>query len=127
MNYVRPWRRSYPLILMLTQTFTQKIQEQLISINKARKSVVLIIDEAQALPIESIEAPCAYLPILETESRKLMHVVLFAQPELDDKLNLPELTPVKAADIVFILFRTHGQAPAGQLCTTSHQCCRLSR
>lgn len=76
------------------QTFTQKIQEQLISINQARQSVVLIIDEAQALPVESIEALRLFTN-LETESRKLMHVVLFAQPELDDKLNLPELRQLK--------------------------------
>ena len=32
---------------------------------------------------------------LETESRKLIHVVLFGQPELNDKLNLPELRQLK--------------------------------
>ncbi len=88
-----------------SQTFTQKIQEQLISINQARKSVVLIIDEAQALPVESIEALRLFTN-LETESRKLMHVVLFAQPELDDKLNLPELRQLKQR-ISFSYFLEH--------------------
>ena len=32
---------------------------------------------------------------LETESRKLLQVVLFGQPELDDKLALPELRQLK--------------------------------
>ena len=37
------------------QEFTRLIHERLIQINRANKSVVLIIDEAQALPNESIE------------------------------------------------------------------------
>jgi MSHA biogenesis protein MshM len=76
------------------QEFTQKIHEKLIEINQQNQSVVLIIDEAQALPNESIEALRLFTN-LETESKKLLHVVLFGQPELDDKLNLPELRQLK--------------------------------
>ena len=49
------------------------------------KSVVLCLDEAQAMPLESLEA-LRLLTNLETEKRKLLHVVLFGQPELDHKL-----------------------------------------
>ncbi len=49
------------------------------------KSVVLCLDEAQAMPIESLEA-LRLLTNLETEKRKLLQVVLFGQPELDEKL-----------------------------------------
>jgi MSHA biogenesis protein MshM len=49
------------------------------------KSVVLCLDEAQAMPIETLEA-LRLLTNLETEKRKLLQVVLFGQPELDDKL-----------------------------------------
>jgi len=76
------------------QEFTQRIQHRLIEINQANKSVVLIIDEAQALPVESIEALRLFTN-LETESRKLLQVVLFGQPELDEKLSLPELRQLK--------------------------------
>lgn len=76
------------------QTFTQLIQARLIAISKERKSVVLIIDEAQALPVETIEV-LRLFSNLETESSKLIHVVLFAQPELNEKLNLPELRQLK--------------------------------
>lgn len=76
------------------QEFTQKIHEKLIQINQQNQSVVLIIDEAQALPNESIEALRLFTN-LETESKKLLHVVLFGQPELDQKLNLPELRQLK--------------------------------
>jgi MSHA biogenesis protein MshM len=72
------------------QEFSQRIQERLISINQEKKGVVLIIDEAQALPVESIEA-LRLITNLETETRKLLQVVLFGQPELNHKLSLPEL------------------------------------
>lgn len=76
------------------QEFTQKIQQRLIQINQDNKGVVLIIDEAQALPVESIEA-LRLITNLETETRKLIQVVLFGQPELNEKLNLPELRQLK--------------------------------
>jgi MSHA biogenesis protein MshM len=48
--------------------------------------VVLCLDEVQAMPIETLEA-LRLLSNLETEKRKLLQVVIFGQPELDDKLN----------------------------------------
>lgn len=76
------------------QEFTQRIQQALIHIHQQNKGVVLIIDEAQALPMESIEA-LRLMTNLETETRKLLQVVLFGQPELDQKLALPELRQLK--------------------------------
>lgn len=76
------------------QAFTQKIQQRLIEIHQQQKSAVLIIDEAQALPTQSIEA-LRLMTNLETESRKLLQVVLFGQPELDEKLALDELRQLK--------------------------------
>jgi MSHA biogenesis protein MshM len=49
------------------------------------KRVVVCLDEAQAMPLETLEA-LRLLSNLETEKRKLLQVVLFGQPELDDKL-----------------------------------------
>ncbi len=76
------------------QEFTQRIQQALIHVHQQNQGVVLIIDEAQALPLESIEA-LRLMTNLETESRKLLQVVLFGQPELDEKLALPELRQLK--------------------------------
>jgi MSHA biogenesis protein MshM len=76
------------------QEFTQRIQQRLIDIHRQNKGAVLIIDEAQALPVESIEA-LRLMTNLETETRKLLQVVLFGQPELNDKLALPELRQLK--------------------------------
>ncbi|WP_416307196.1 ExeA family protein [Neptunicella sp. SCSIO 80796] len=76
------------------QEFTRRIEQRIIEINHANKGVILIVDEAQALPVESLEALRLFTN-LETESRKLLQVVLFGQPELDQKLALAELRQLK--------------------------------
>ena len=50
-----------------------------------KKRVVVCLDEAQAMPIETLET-LRLLTNLETEKRKLAQVILFGQPELDQKL-----------------------------------------
>ncbi len=58
------------------------------------KRVVVCIDEAQAMPLETLES-LRLLSNLETEKRKLMHVVLFGQPELDVKLADPSVRQLR--------------------------------
>ncbi|MBL4900175.1 MAG: AAA family ATPase [Colwellia sp.] len=70
---------------MSAQLLTQRIQNQLLALHAKGHSVVLILDEAQALPEQSLEALRLFTN-LETETRKLLQVVLFAQPELDQRL-----------------------------------------
>ncbi len=70
---------------MSVQLLTQRIQQRLLELHAEGHSVVLILDEAQALPEESLEALRLFTN-LETETRKLLQVVLFAQPELDERL-----------------------------------------
>jgi MSHA biogenesis protein MshM len=57
----------------------------LLHLAAADRSVVICLDEAQAMPIESLEA-LRLLTNLETEKRRLLQVVLFGQPEVDVKL-----------------------------------------
>lgn len=52
------------------------------------RQVVVCLDEAQAMPAESLEA-LRLLTNLETAKRKLLQVVLFGQPELDKRLAHP--------------------------------------
>lgn len=52
--------------------------------------VVICIDEAQAMPIETLES-LRLLSNLETEKRKLLQIVLFGQTELDRKLAEPSV------------------------------------
>ena len=61
------------------------INDRLIELNAQGKQVVLLLDEAQALPDDSMEA-LRLLTNLETEKSKLLQVVLFGQPELDERL-----------------------------------------
>lgn len=67
------------------QLLTQRIQQRVVELHNDGHSVALILDEAQALPAESLEALRLFTN-LETETRKLLQVVLFAQPELDSRL-----------------------------------------
>ena len=77
-----------------TQLLTQRIQERLLTLHSQGHSVVLILDEAQALPVESLEALRLFTN-LETETRKLLQVVLFAQPELDEVLSEQQLRQLR--------------------------------
>ncbi len=70
------------------------INEQLLEFNRQGKRAVLLLDEAQALSDECLEA-VRLLTNLETESTKLLQVVLFGQPELDERLNKPSLRQLK--------------------------------
>ncbi|HZX31582.1 MAG TPA: AAA family ATPase [Rhodocyclaceae bacterium] len=68
----------------------QRINHALLETAAAGRSVVLCIDEAQAMPIETLEA-LRLVSNLETEKRKLLQIVLFGQPELDEKLSHPSV------------------------------------
>lgn len=76
------------------QQLSQKIQLKLLEFNQQGKGVVLIIDEAQTIPWETFEALRLFTN-LETESRKLIQVVLFGQPELDKMLSSHRLRQLR--------------------------------
>jgi len=79
---------------MSVQLLTQRIQTRLLELHSQGHSVVLILDEAQALPEDSLEALRLFTN-LETETRKLLQVVLFAQPELDQRLAKTEFRQLR--------------------------------
>jgi MSHA biogenesis protein MshM len=58
------------------------------------RRVVLCLDEAQAMPLTTLES-LRLLTNLETERRKLLQVVLFGQPELDARLDRPSVRQLK--------------------------------
>lgn len=70
------------------------INQRLLAFAKIDKSVVLCIDEAQTMPLESLET-LRLLSNLETEKRKLLQVVLFGQPELDERLSDPSVRQIR--------------------------------
>ncbi len=68
----------------------ERINQRLVELVAEGKRVVLIVDEAQAMPEKTIEA-LRLLTNLETETTKLFQVVLFGQPELDELLGQSSL------------------------------------
>ncbi|MBP6141130.1 MAG: AAA family ATPase [Aeromonas sp.] len=73
---------------------TDRIHRHLISLHQQGSRVVVLIDEAQALPDETLEA-IRLFGNLETESNKLLQIVLFGQPELDARLAKPHLRQLR--------------------------------
>jgi MSHA biogenesis protein MshM len=72
----------------------KSITDRLIQIHQEGKQVVLCLDEVQAMPIRTLET-VRLLTNLETEKRKLLQVVLFGQPELDELLEQPSIRQLK--------------------------------
>jgi MSHA biogenesis protein MshM len=67
---------------------------KLVEIIRGGQQVVICLDEAQAMPIETLEA-LRLLTNLETEKRKLLQVIIFGQPELEMKLDHPSIRQLK--------------------------------
>lgn len=64
----------------------QLLQDHLIKRHAEGKKVVIFVEEAQGMPIETLEE-IRLLTNLETKQDKLLQIVLFGQPELDENLN----------------------------------------
>ncbi len=93
-----PYLEPRSLLLALADEFRIKLEpsvdqhallkeltQALLNYAREGKRVLVCLDEAQAMPLESLEV-LRLLTNLETEKRKLMQVVLFGQPELDERL-----------------------------------------
>lgn len=72
----------------------EHIYQMLIEHHRSGKKVVLVVDESQVLSDEGIET-IRLLTNLETEKHKLLQIVLFGQPELDEHLSTPQLRQVR--------------------------------
>ena len=62
------------------------LQDYLLQRHMENKQVVLFIEEAQGMPLETLEE-IRLLSNLETDQNKLLQIILFGQPELDDNLS----------------------------------------
>ena len=112
-----------------THSLTRALQDALIERYAAGKRVVVLIDEAHAMPAESLEE-IRLLSNLESKANKLLQIALFAQPELDERLAANDmrqlreritqhfsLAPLKPLDVAsYIEFRLraagyHGPNP----------------
>jgi type II secretory pathway predicted ATPase ExeA len=71
-----------------------KLNEWLLEQFRAGQTAVLIIDEAQNLTFPVLEE-IRLLTNLETASEKLIQIVLSGQPELEERLKLPQLRQLR--------------------------------
>lgn len=69
--------RGHPLL--------RALQDRLLTIYASGRQVVALIDEAHAMPPEALEE-IRLLSNLESNQHKLLQIVLFGQPELDQRL-----------------------------------------
>ena len=112
-----------------THSMIRTLQDALVERYAAGKRVVIMIDEAHAMPAESLEE-IRLLSNLESKATKLLQIALFAQPELDELLAANDmrqlreritqhfnLAPLKAGEVSsYIEFRLraagyHGPNP----------------
>ncbi|WP_028669213.1 ExeA family protein [Saccharospirillum impatiens] len=64
----------------------ERINQKILSLAQQQRGVVIVVDEAQSLPPATLEA-LRLITNLETEQQKLVQVILFGQPELDELLD----------------------------------------
>jgi MSHA biogenesis protein MshM len=72
----------------------RELQEHLIALYGAGRRVVILIDEAHAMPEDTLEH-VRLLSNLESNRHKLLQIVLFGQPELDETLSKPDLRQLR--------------------------------
>ncbi|HBU28851.1 MAG: hypothetical protein A2X71_06245 [Thiobacillus sp. GWE1_62_9] len=68
-----------------SEDLLHRLERHFITLAQQDRQPVVLVDEAQALPADTLEA-VRLLTNLETEKRKLLQVVLFGQPELMARL-----------------------------------------
>jgi type II secretory pathway predicted ATPase ExeA/septal ring-binding cell division protein DamX len=72
----------------------QGLQNHLIERHAQGHQVVIFVEEAQGMPLPTLEE-IRLLSNLETKNDKLLQIVLFGQPELDENLNQPHIRQLK--------------------------------
>ena len=72
----------------------RSLQDHLIRLYGEGRRVVVLIDEAHAMPTETLEE-IRLLSNLESNHSKLLQLVLFGQPELNDILARPDMRQLK--------------------------------
>jgi MSHA biogenesis protein MshM len=70
------------------------LNEYLLRRHAEGRQVVVFVEESQSMPIPTLEE-IRLLSNLETKQHKLLQIVLFGQPELDDNLRKPEIRQLR--------------------------------
>ncbi len=72
----------------------QALQNHLLERHAENRRVVIFIEEAQGMPLATLEE-IRLLTNLETKHDKLLQIVLFGQPELDENLNASHIRQLR--------------------------------
>ncbi|HEY0842282.1 ExeA family protein [Methylotenera sp.] len=72
----------------------QALQAHLLSRHAEGRQVVIFVEEAQGMPLATLEE-IRLLSNLETKQDKLLQIVLFGQPELDENLNQEQIRQLR--------------------------------
>jgi hypothetical protein len=70
------------------------LNEYLLARHAEHRQVVVFVEESQSMPIATLEE-IRLLSNLETKQHKLLQIVLFGQPELDDNLRKSEIRQLR--------------------------------
>ena len=70
------------------------LQDYLLQRHMENKQVVLFIEEAQGMPLDTLEE-IRLLSNLETDENKLLQIILFGQPELDQNLSVRSIRQLR--------------------------------
>jgi MSHA biogenesis protein MshM len=77
-----------------TTRLLKLIQTKLLELHGQNKQAVVLIDEAHAMPLATLEE-LRLISNLETDDAKLLQIVLFGQPELDRSLGEPNMRQLR--------------------------------
>jgi MSHA biogenesis protein MshM len=70
------------------------LQRHLIELHAKGRRIVVLVDEAHAMPVETLEE-IRLLSNIETDSHKLIQILLFGQQELNETLSAPACRPIR--------------------------------
>ncbi len=70
------------------------LQDYLLQRHMENKQVVLFVEEAQGMPLDTLEE-IRLLSNLETDENKLLQIILFGQPELDQNLAIKSIRQLR--------------------------------
>jgi type II secretory pathway predicted ATPase ExeA len=90
---------AFELKLKVTETDNRlkvmnELQHYLVDRHADNRQIVVFVEEAQGMPIATLEE-IRLLSNLETTQHKLLQIVLFGQPELDEKIATREIRQLK--------------------------------
>lgn len=82
------------------QDLLDQLNRHLLGLISEGKEILVVIDESQNMTVEGLEH-LRLLSNLETNTQKLLQILLIGQPELKEKLRLPELRQLRQRILVY--------------------------